>query len=316
MDRFDAMRVFVAVVEQQGFSAAARLLSMPLPTVSRKIAELERHLGAQLLVRSTRSVTVTDSGWRYYEDVRRILDHLGEAERRASGEYRMPKGRLTITAPTLLGRLFMLPVLADFMKSHREIDVQLTLTNAVVDLVEDHVDLGVRVAARLDDAMIARAIGSVRQVVCASPAYFAQRAKPSTPKDLAAHRCVTFPSAGLPAQWHFKMSSGDVRPVPVRSRLTLNSIEGNVEAALLGAGLVQLYSYQAARHVAEGSLEIVLDEYEIDPTPVSVVYPQSRRIPLKVRAFFDFALPRLRERLALVETQCSAGQIRSAEQPL
>jgi len=305
MDRLDAMRVFVAVVDAQGFSAASRALSMPLPTVSRKVAELEQHLGAQLLVRSTRKVTVTDSGQRYYEDARRILDEVGDAERQVSGEYRTPKGRLTVTAPTLFGRLHVLPIITDFMEIHREISVQLTFTNNVVDLAEEHIDLGIRIATRLDDSLIAREVGSVRQIVCASPGYIHQYDCPLSPNDLSEHHCVTFPSAGTPAQWQFRMPSGKIRSYPVRSRLTVNSIEGNVQAALQDAGLVQLYSYQAAPHVIDSTLEIVLESYEIDSTPVSIVHTRGRRAPLKIRAFVDFAVPRLRDRLTAVEMQCS-----------
>jgi DNA-binding transcriptional LysR family regulator len=306
MDRLTAMRVFLAVVDAQGFSAASRVLSMPLPTVSRKIAELERHLGAQLLIRSTHKVTATDSGQRYYEEVRRILDDIGEAERQVSGEYQLPKGRLTVTAPTLFGRLHVLPIVIDFMKAHRDINIQLFLTNNVVDLLEEQLNLGVRIGTLSSSSMIAIEAGSVRQIVCASSGYLSQHARPLSPSDLARHQCVTFFSAGTPAEWAFKMPSGKIQHFLVQTRLTLNSIEGNVQSALQDCGLVQLYSYQAAPHVADGTLEIVLDRYEIEPLPVSFVYPQGRLVPQKMRAFVDFAMPHLRERLALIATQCSA----------
>ena len=305
MDRLDAMRVFVAVVDSKGFSAASRALSMPLATVSRKISELESHLGAQLLIRSTRKLTVTDSGQRYYEDVRRILDEVGEAERLASGEYQRPKGHLTITAPTLFGRLHVLPAVNDFMKIHPDINIQLYLTNHVVDLLEDHINLGIRIGALSDSSLIALRVGSVRQIVCASPGYLSQQGRPLSPNDLAGHQCISFSKFGAPEEWAFKMPSGKIQHFPVQPRLLLNSIEGAVFSAREDGGLVQLYSYQAAFHVADGTLEIVLDRYEIEPPPVSIVYPQGRLVPQKMRAFVDFAMPRLRERLALVATQCS-----------
>ncbi len=305
MDRLDAMRVFVAVVDSKGFSAASRALSMPLATVSRKIAELESHLGAQLLIRSTRKLTVTDSGQRYYEDVRRILDEIGDAERQASGEYQRPKGHLTITAPTLFGRLHVLPAVNDFMKIHPDINIQLYLTNHVVDLLEDHINLGIRIGALSDSSLIAFRVGSVRQIVCASPGYLSQQGRPLSPNDLAGHQCISFSKFGTPEEWAFKMPSGKIRHFPVQPRLLLNSIAGAVFSAREDGGLVQLYSYQAAFHVADGTLEIVLDRYEIEPPPVSIVYPQGRLVPQKMRAFVDFAMPRLRERLALVATQCS-----------
>jgi DNA-binding transcriptional LysR family regulator len=306
MDRLAAMRVFVAVVDAQGFSAASRALSMPLPTVSRKIAELESHLGAQLLVRSTRKVTVTDSGQRYYEEVRQILDDIGEAERQVSGEYQLPKGHLTITAPTLFGRLHVLPIVNDFMKIHHDISIQLILTNHVVDFLEEHIDLGIRIGILSDSSMVAFQAGSVRQIVCASPGYLAQHGRPLSPNDLAGHQCITFSKIGAPAEWAFKMPSRKIQHFPVPTRLTLNSIQGTVDSAIRDGGLVHLYSYQAAPHVAEGTLEIVLDGYEIEPPPVNIVYPQGRLVPQKVRAFVDFAMPRLRECFVLIETQCSA----------
>jgi DNA-binding transcriptional LysR family regulator len=305
MDQLSAMRVFVAVVDAQGFSAASRVLSMPLPTVSRKIAELESHLGTQLLIRSTRKVTVTDSGQRYYEEVRRILDDIGEAERQVSGEYQLPKGRLAITAPTLFGRLHVLPIVNDFMKIHRDINIELILTNHVVDLLEEHIDLGVRIGTLSDSSIIALQAGSVRQIVCASPGYLSQHDRPLSPNDLAGHQCITFSKFGAPAEWAFKMPSRKIQHFPVPTRLTLNSIQGAVDSAIRDGGPVHLYSYQAAPHVAEGTLEIVLDGYEIEPPPVNIVYPQGRLVPQKVRAFVDFAMPRLREYLALIETQCS-----------
>ncbi len=305
MDRLTSMRVFVAVVDAQGFSAASRTLSMPLPTVSRKIAELESHLGSQLLIRSTRKITVTDSGRRYYEDVRRILDDIGEAERQVSGEYQLPKGRMAITAPTLFGRLHVLPIVNDFMKIHRDINIQLMLSNHVVDLLEEHIDLAIRIGTLSDSSMIALEAGSVRQIVCASPGYLSQHGRPHSPNDLAGHQCVTFSKFGAPAEWAFKMPSSKIEHISVSTRLTLNSIQGAVDSAIRDGGPVQLYSYQAAPHVAEGALEIVLEGFEIEPPPVNIVYPQGRLVPQKLRAFVEFAMPRLRECLALIETQCS-----------
>lgn len=305
MDRLDAMRVFISVVDTRGFSTASRVLSMPLPTVSRKIAELESHLGTQLLIRSTRKVTVTDSGQRYYEEVRRILDDIGEAERQVSGEYQRPKGHLTITAPTLFGRLHVLSAVNDFMKIHSDISIELYLTNQVVDLLEDHINLSIRIGALSDSSLIALRVGSVRQIVCASPGYLSQQGRPLSPSDLAEHQCISFSKFGAPKEWAFKMPSGKVQHFPIPTRLTLNSIEGVVISTREDNGLAQLYSYQAAIDVAEGALEIVLDSFEIEPPPVNIVYPLGRLVPQKMKAFIDFAMPRLRKRLALVETQCS-----------
>ncbi len=304
MDCLTAMRVFVAVVEAQGFSAASRVLGMPLPTVSRKIAELESHLGAQLLTRSTRQVTVTDSGRRYYEDARRILDDIEDAQRQVSGEYQQPKGRLAVTAPTFFGRLHVLPIVNHFLQTYRDIDIQLYLSNYVVDLLEEQINVGIRIGTLTDSSIIAIEMGTVRQIVCASAGYLSQHGRPLSPSDLAEHQCILSFKGGAPADWAFKMPSNRIEHILVQARLTLNSIEGIVDATLQDGGLAQLYSYQVAPHVADGTLEIVLPRNEIDPLPVNLVYPQGKFAPQKVRAFIDFVVPRVRECLARIETQC------------
>ena len=304
MDRLAAMRVFLAVVEEQGFSAASQVLGMPLPTVSRKIAELENQLGAQLLIRSTRTVTVTDSGRRYYEDVRRILEDLEDVQRQVSGEYQQPKGRLTITAPTFFGRLHVLPIVNQFLQAYRDIDIQLYLSNYLVDLLEEQINVGIRIGTLTDSSLIAIEVGTVRQIVCASPGYLSHRGRLLSPNDLAEHQCILSFKGGTPTDWAFKMPSNRIEHIPVQARLTLNSIEGIVDATLQDGGLAQLYSYQVAPHVVDGTLENVLIRYEIDPLPVNLVYPQGKIAPQKLRAFIDFAVPRIRECLARVKTQC------------
>ena len=191
------------------------------------------------------------------------------------------------------------------MKIHHDISIQLILTNHVVDFLEEHIDLGIRIGTLSDSSMVAFQAGSVRQIVCASPGYLAQHGRPLSPNDLAGHQCITFSKIGAPAEWAFKMPSRKIQHFPVPTRLTLNSIQGTVDSAIRDGGLVHLYSYQAAPHVAEGTLEIVLDGYEIEPPPVNIVYPQGRLVPQKVKTFVDYSMPGLRERLTLIETQCS-----------
>ncbi len=306
MDRLAAMRVFVAVVDAQGFSAASRVLRMPLSTVSRKIAELESHVGAQLLTRSTREVVVTDSGWHYYEDACRILDAVEDAERQVSGEYQQPKGHLVITAPTLFGRRIILPIANSFMRIHPDITIRFQLTNAVVDLLAEHINLGIRIGRLADSSMIATQAGTIREIVCASPHYLSQHGRPLSPSELAGHHCITYARSDAPKEWVFKSAAGQSLRVPIQATLALDSVEGIVLAAVQDAGVAMVYSYQAADYIAEGRLEIILSDYEIDPLPVSFIYPQERLVPQKVRAFIDFAMPRLRECLVFVETQCSA----------
>jgi Transcriptional regulator len=215
MDRLEAMRVFAAVVEGRGFSAASRSLGVPLPTVSRRVAELEKQLGAQLLIRSTRRVVVTDSGRHYYESVRRILESLADAEAQAAGEYRSPRGQLCITAPALFGKLHVLPIVRDFMATHSEITARLLFSNFVADLLEGHIDLGVRISGSLDGALIAMKVGEVRSVCCASPGYLALRGLPRRPEDLVKHDCITVSTSGDPIPWLFRS------PGEAQQRLTI-----------------------------------------------------------------------------------------------
>ncbi len=305
MDRLGAMRVFVAVVDAKGFSAASRGLRMPLSTVSRKIAELESHIGAQLLARSTRKIIVTDSGRHYYEDARRILDTIEDAERQVSGEYQQPKGHLTITAPTLFGRRILLPIANSFMRIHPDITIRFQLTNAVVDLLAEHLNLGIRIGPLADSSMITTQAGTIREIVCASPSYLSQYGRPLSPGELAGHQCVTYARSDVPKEWVFKSAEDGIQRVPIKAKLALDSVEGIVLAAVQDAGVAMMYSYQAAHHIAAGRLEIVLSNYEVDPLPVSFIYPQERLVPQKVRAFIDFAVPRLRERLDVIAAQCS-----------
>lgn len=306
MNTLSAMRIFVAVVEANGFSAAATVLGMPLATVSKKVADLEKQLGAQLLTRTTRKVTVTDSGQRYYEDVRQILDDIDTAEIQVSGEYRQPKGRLTITAPTMFGRLHVLPIVNQFLLVHQQIDIDLLLTNFVVDLVGEHINLGVRIGVLSDSSMIARRAGTIRQIVCASPEYLSQNSPPRHPDDIAKHRSILISWHGTPVEWHFKVNGKPRNIVPDRSRLMINTVEGVVDAAIQHGGLAQLYSYQVASHISSGALQSVLDNHEVDPLPVNFIYPQGRFTPQKVRALIDFAIPQLQKSLERIECQCNS----------
>ncbi len=304
MDRLGAMRVFVAVVEAQGFSAASRSLGMPLPTVCRKVTDLESQLGTQLLNRSTRKVTITSIGRHYFEEVRQILEDIDNAERHVSGEYQRTKGLLSITAPALFGRLHILPIVNDFMQLHNQIEAHLNFTNHVLDLTEEQINLAVRIGMQSAGSMAAIQVGTVRQVVCASSVYLRQHGRPVSPKDITSHQCVTFSRSSGQSPWEFRMPSGKMRHIATQSRLSLNTVEGAVDWALNHGGLTQLYSYQIAPHVASGDLEIVLKEFEIDPPSVCFVYAAGQRIPQKLKAFIDFAMPLLKERLADVAQMC------------
>ncbi|TPI73055.1 LysR family transcriptional regulator [Mesorhizobium sp. B2-8-9] len=297
MDRLDAMSLFVATVEAGSLSAAAKRAGVPLPTVSRKLSELEKHLGTRLLNRSTRRLTLTDAGQSYLAACRRILDEVSEAERDAAGEYSSPTGELVITAPVVFGRLHVLPVIAGFVAVYPRVDVRLTLSDRITQLVEEHIDLALRIGELPDSAMVAIRVGSIRRIVCASPAYLALHGTPTTPQDLAGHDCVTFEGLAAPAAWSFGTGKTETT-IPVRSRLQVNTAEAAIDAAIAGLGLTKVLSYQADAAVRAGALRLVLQPFEPPPWPVSLVHAGQGRLPVKLRAFLDFAAPRLKERLA------------------
>jgi DNA-binding transcriptional LysR family regulator len=302
MDRLDAMSVLVAVVESGSFSGASRKLRAPLPTVSRKVAELEARLNVQLLVRSTRKLSLTDAGATYVAACKRILEQVAEAERAASGEYAAPRGELIVAAPIVFGRLHVLPPVNEFLKAYPEIDVRLMLSDRNVHLIDDHIDLAVRIGELADSSMVATRVGEVRRVVCASPGYLASVGTPKVPEDLSALACITFDILASATAWTFSdPGSRREQTVPIHSRLSVNTAEAAVDAAIAGVGVTRVLSYQAANSVADGKLTILLSAYEPEPPPINVVYAEQTVLPHKMRAFLDFVVPRLRERAARVD---------------
>ncbi|TIL56470.1 MAG: LysR family transcriptional regulator [Mesorhizobium sp.] len=296
MDRLEAMSLFVAAVEAGSLSAAGRRFGIPLATVSRKVSDLERHLKTRLLNRSTRQLTLTDAGHAYLAACHRILDEVGEAERSAAGEYSVPTGELIITAPIVFGRLHVLPVVTDFLAAYPDVGIRLMLADRITQLTEEHIDLAVRIGELPNSSLVATRIGSIRRVVCASPAYLAEHGTPETPKDLAAHDCVTFEGLTAPAAWTFATGKTEVT-VPIRSRLRVNTAEAAIDAAIAGIGLTRVLSYQITAAVRSGTLRTVLEAFEPQPWPVSLVHAGQGLLPVKLRAFLDFAAPRLKKRL-------------------
>ncbi|MCE2951139.1 MAG: LysR family transcriptional regulator [Alphaproteobacteria bacterium] len=290
------MSLFVTVAETGGFSAASRKLGMPLPTVSRKISELETYLKVRLLNRSTRRLELTESGKSYLAACKRIIDEVHEAERVAANEYTAPKGELMITAPIWFGRLHLLPVVIDFLKAYPDIDVGLMLTDRVVSLLEEHVDLALRIGALPDSSMMAIRLGAIRQVVCASPAYLEAHGTPKTPMDLLQHHCIMMQVYNS-TPWTFTTGSKTIT-VPVRARLTVSTAEAAIDAAVGGIGITRVLSYQMAAMQKAGKLVTLLDAFEPAVLPVSMLYMSGRILPLKLRAFLDFAIPRLRAQVA------------------
>lgn len=297
MNRLESMSVFIAVVDAGSLSAAARHLGMPLATVSRKVAELEAHLKSRLLHRTTRQLSLTDVGVSYVAACRRILEEIGEAERAATGEYAVPKGELVVTAPIVFGRLHIVPVVAEFLAQYPEISLNLMLTDRVVHLMEEQCDVAVRIGDLPDSSLKAVQVGMVRRVVCASPGYLQTHGEPAVPQDLAAHNCITFDVLASVGAWVFGEGKAQ-QSVPVHSRLSVNTAEAAIAAAALGVGVVRVLSYQVADAVQKGDLQVVLQPYESAALPISLVHKGQAPVPLKVRAFLDFVIPRLRAREA------------------
>ncbi|MER8479403.1 LysR family transcriptional regulator [Mesorhizobium sp. M0923] len=295
MDRLHSMSLFVAAAETGSLSAAGRRFGIPLTTVSRKVSDLERHLKTRLLNRSARQLSLTDAGHAYLAACRRILDEVGEAERIAAGEYSAPTGELIVTAPIVFGRLHVLPVVTAFLAAYPDVSVRLTLADRITQLVEEHIDLAIRIGALADSSLVAIRLGSIRRVVCASPAYLAEHGTPKKPQELAAHSAITFEGLNASA-WSFATGKAEFT-VPVRSRLRVNTAEAAIDAAIAGVGVTRLLSYQIAAAVRSGTLRPVLQEFEPEPWPVSLVHAGQGLLPVKLRAFLDFAAPRLKQRL-------------------
>jgi DNA-binding transcriptional LysR family regulator len=293
MDRLESMSMLVAAVDAGSISAAARRLGRPLATVSRRISDLEAHLGTRLLNRSSRRLTLTNAGRSYVAACQRILEDVQEAERAATGEYSAPRGQLTVTAPIVLGRLHVLPVVSEFLAAYPEIDIRMVLADRVVNLFEEQFDLAVRIGDLPDSSLIATRVGAIRRVICASPAYLSARGTPENPNDLSQHDCVTFEGLMAREAWTFTVGK-TVMSVPIRSRLVINTAEAAIDAAIAGLGLTRVLSYQVATALEVARLAVVLEEFEPSPSPVSLVYGGGRLLPLKLRAFIDFAAPRLK----------------------
>ncbi|MEB0047070.1 MULTISPECIES: LysR family transcriptional regulator [unclassified Pseudomonas] len=298
MDRFQEMQVFSTVVQEQGFSAAARRLGLSAASVTRAVAALELRIGTQLLIRTTRSVNVSEAGQRYLEDCRRILAELQEAEDSAAGSHAQPRGQLTVTAPVLFGDLFVTPVIVGYLKQFPEVSINALLLDRVASMVEEGIDVAVRIGELPDSNQHAIRVGEVRRVVCGSPAYLQIHGRPLHPEALSRLPVIASSSVGQFRNWSF-LENGqplNVRPEP---RLVVTANQAAISAACLGLGLTRVLSYQVASKVAAGDLEIVLADFELPPLPIHVVYQGGRNAPVRIRSFVDFAVSMLREHPAL-----------------
>ena len=298
MDRFHLMAVFVAVAEEESFAAAARRLRMSPPAVTRAVAFLEQRLGVRLLTRTTRLVRTTDAGARYLEDARRILLEADEADEAAAGINATPRGHLSVTAPVLFGKSSVMPVITAYQAMFRETTVSALFVDRVVNLVEEGLDVGIRIGLLPDSSLRAVRVGQVRRVVCASPAYLKKHARPKSPADLAQHTIIAATSISPGSEWAFARGKEKIS-VRLSPRILVNTNDGALEAAKQGFGLTRLMSYQVAGELAAGALKVLLTEFEEAPLPVHVIHREGRDGSAKVRSFVDLSVAMLRADAAL-----------------
>lgn len=292
MDRFQAMRIFAKVAETGSFAKAGRALHVSAPSVTRAVADLEAIIGTRLFIRTTRMVTLTEAGARYLEDCRRILADVDEAEAAAAGSFSTPTGTLTVSASVLFGRLYVLPVVMEYLDLHSGVTARALFVDRVTNLVEEGIDVAVRIGHLPLSSLVAVRVGSVRRIVCAAPDYLRRHGTPRVPADLAAHRIVAATSAWTSLEWRF--GRAEKTSVRVTPRLVCNANDAAIEAAVQGWGLTRILSYQVAPLIAEGRLVPVLTEEEEEPLPIHIVHPEGRRVTAKVRAFVQLAAARLR----------------------
>lgn len=293
MDRLQGMRTFVAVVESGGFTAAARKLDVSLSVVSRVVTELEAHLGVRLLTRTTRLVRPTDTGAAYFENCRRILGEIEDAELSAAGTHGTPRGHLVVTAPTLFGARHVMPIVVEYLQRYPEVDVSTLLLDRNVNFVDEGVDVAIRIGELSSSSLQAVQVGRVRRVVCAAPSYLERHGTPRTPEDLASHALIHTTAVALTPEWRF-MVKGESVPLRFRPRLSTTTNDSAIRAAVAGLGLARVLSYQVAAELWAGELRVVMADYEPPQIPIHVIHREGRHAMQKVRAFLDLAIDRLR----------------------
>lgn len=292
MAKLEAMHTFVKVAETSSFAEAARQLHMSPPAVTRAVSALEEQIGTRLFTRTTRVVRLTEAGNRYFEDCRKILADVEEAEAAASGSYARPTGVLHVTASVLFGQQFLLPILTEFLGENPDVTVRSLFVDRVVNLVDEGIDVAIRIGHLPDSSQSAVRVGKVRQVVCGAPSYFADHGIPQQPADLARHRMIAGTSSFSSLDWFF--GQDQKHKVHITPRLFCNTYDSVIRATLEGWGLSRVLSYQIGEHLVEGRLQTVLSDFEQDPLPIHIVHPEGRRASAKVRAFINLAVDRLR----------------------
>lgn len=298
MDRLHLMTVFVAVAEEESFAGGARRLGMSPPAVTRAIAALEERIGVKLLNRTTRFVRATEAGQRYLDDARRIIGEVDEADEAAAGISAEPRGHLAITAPVLFGKMFVLPVIVEYLRRYPAMEVAALFLDRVVNLLEEGLDVGVRIGELPDSSMKAIRVGSIRRVLCASPDYLDKHGTPNALPALSGHTLIAASAVSPTNEWKFGRGS-ELSSIRVKPRLTVSNNDAAIEAALQGFGITRLLSYQVAAHLASGQLKIILTEFEPAPMPIHVLHREGRYASAKIRSFVDLIAARLRENSAL-----------------
>lgn len=292
-DYFELMKVFIAIAESPSLAAAARKLGVSAATVSRSVTDLETRLKAALVERTTRSLALTEQGRLFYEDAKHILGQVEDAENTVASKLKTPGGRLALSAPSLLGRFWIGPLLPQFLASYPGLAVDLLLLDRPVNLIEEGLDAVIHIGHLEDSELLARKLGDIRMVVCGAPSYLATHGTPRTPDDLRAHECLVFADAGTTAEWRFQAKDRTIALVPP-SRLRSNALDLVVDAARQGAGLVRAPSWQVAADIADGRLVAVLEDYERPTAPLHIIFTKKRSGLPKLRAFVDFLLARMK----------------------
>ncbi len=300
MDKLYAIEAFLKIVDSGSITAAARALDVSQPSMVRTLAALERDLGVRLLNRTTRRMSLTDEGRDYHERSRQIVAAVEEAQQSLSARRATPRGRLRIASSVPFGRMFVAPVVAEYLAAHPEVNIELLLLDRIVDLVEEGMDVAVRVARLPDSSMVAHAVGETRRVLVASPAFIKANGAPKKPADLRGQRCVSFTGAVSPGHWNFREGRKRAQ-VAVKSALVTNQIDAGVLACVQGAGFGQYFDYHVLTEIKAGKLIRLLEKFEEEPIPAHIVYPSARHASPNVRSFVRFAQPRIKDRLRLLQ---------------
>lgn len=293
MDRLNAMTIFIAVAEQGGFAGAARLLNISPPAVTRAIAALEQHLGVKLFNRTTRFVRLTEAGQRYLEDAKRVISAVDEADEAAAGINAEPKGHLVVTAPVLFGRAYVMPGISDYLQRYPNTEVTALFLDRIVNLLEEGVDVAIRIGELPDSSYKALRVGQVRRVLCASPYYLAQHGTPAKPDELLAHQLIVAGAISPTVDWRFE-NAGSSNTIRIKPRLRVTSNDSAIEAAVMGLGITRLLSYQIAPQIASGELIIILSDYEPKPMPINIIHREGKHAAAKIRTFVDLISRSLR----------------------